>query len=93
MCILMTMKCCYYERDGEHKHVCTTDKACPKLKGWTLVGSWGVENCKECFGTHPARLAPIFTEGEKAYIRHLIEVFLDMLSIEGGPFPAPMSEQ
>ena len=46
----MASRCCYYERGSETKSVCTTDDACPVLIGWTLVGSWGVDDCADCFG-------------------------------------------
>jgi hypothetical protein len=45
------MKCCYYEKDGQEKYICTTDTDCPDLTGWTLIGSWSVDDCVNCFGS------------------------------------------
>jgi len=47
----MGLKCCYYERGSETKYICTTDDSCPNLAGWTLVGSWGVNDCANCFAS------------------------------------------
>ena len=45
---MMPKKCCLYEKDGRQFRACTTDPKCPDLRGWTRIGSWGVEDCHDC---------------------------------------------
>lgn len=88
----MVRRCCLYEKGTEEKYVCTSDPKCPQLTGWTLVGSWSVETCDDCFrGEDGQELTQIdpdmrrkFYEWEKAYIimqwilEHWDEVFPDL---------------
>ena len=56
-------KCCYYEKGTEKKHVCTTDGNCPTLIGWTLIGSWNVDKCANCYNSAETQTAIAFDEG------------------------------
>ncbi|GAG54616.1 unnamed protein product [marine sediment metagenome] len=46
----MAKKCCLYEKGDSQYNSCTTDPNCPELVDWTLIGSWGVDDCKDCRG-------------------------------------------
>lgn len=67
----MTLKCCYYEKDGEKKHICTKGSSCPTLIGWKLIGSWEVDNCQQCWDD--TRIKPGF------YVRPIIDIALIVL--------------
>ena len=59
----MPKKCCYYEKGTEKKHVCTTGTNCPSLEGWTKVGEWEVDTCRDCFDSAKTQEAIAFDEG------------------------------